>query len=79
MQIFVKTVTGPVFTIGCQSDDTVMSIKQQLEKKYEDGMPPASQRLLFAGKHLEDDRTLEEYNINHNCTLHIVLRLRGGL
>lgn len=78
MQIFVKTLTGPVHSVVCTADDTIMSVKEQLEKKYEEGMPPNQQRLVYAGKNLDDDRTLADYNIVHNTTLHIVLRLRGG-
>jgi ubiquitin C len=79
MQIFVKTLSGPVHSVVCQPDDTILSVKQQLETKYEEGMPPDQQRLIFAGKQLEDNRTLQEYSVVHNSTLHIVLRLRGGL
>jgi ubiquitin C len=79
MQIFVKTLSGPVHSVVCQPDDTILSVKQQLETKYEEGMPPDQQRLIFAGKQLEDNRTLQEYSVVHNSTLHIVLRLRGGM
>lgn len=78
MQIFVKTLNGPVHSVVCQEDDTIMTVKQALESKYEDGMPPSQQRLLYAGKQLDDTRTLKDYNIFHNSTIHIVLRLRGG-
>lgn len=78
MQIFVKTLTGPVHSVVCSPDDTVLSVKEQLEKKYEEGMPSNQQRLVYGGKNLEDDRLLKDYNIIHNTTVHIVLRLRGG-
>ena len=78
MQIFVKTLTGPVHSVVCYPDDTILSVKEQLEKKYEDGMPPNQQRLVYGGKNLDDERSLKDYNIIHNTTLHIVLRLRGG-
>lgn len=78
MQIFVKTLSGPVHSVVCYEDDTILSVKQQLESKYEEGMPPNQQRLLYAGKQLDDERTLKDYSIIHNSTLHIVLRLRGG-
>lgn len=78
MQIFVKTLTGPVHSVVCQPDDTIQSVKEQLEKKYEEGMPPNQQRLIYGGKNLDDTRTLADYNIIHNTTVHIVLRLRGG-
>lgn len=78
MQIFVKTLNGPVHSVVCEEEDTIMSVKQALESKYEEGMPPSQQRLLYAGKQLDDERTLKDYNIMHNMTIHIVLRLRGG-
>jgi ubiquitin C len=75
MQVFVKNLIGRTITVDLEPTDTIRQLKDKIEQR--EAIPHDQQRLIFAGKGLEDNRCVSDYNIQSNSTVHMVLRLRG--
>ena len=76
MQIFVKTLTGKTITLEVEPNDSIDAIKAKIQEK--EGIPPDQQRLIYGGKQLQEDKTLEQQKIKPGSQISFLLALTGG-
>ena len=77
MQIHIRNLAGKTTTLEVDTADTVDSVRKKLTDA--EGIAPDQCRLVFGGKQMTDGRTLEDYHVEEDCTLHAVMRLQGGI
>jgi ubiquitin len=77
MLIFIKTLTNKIFTLDVDMYDLIADVKVKITNLY--GVPPDNQRFIFAGRNIEDTKTLEYYNMQEESTLYLVFRKHPGI
>lgn len=77
MQVFVKTLIGQTITLEVYPSDTVRTLKEKIQEK--DDIPPDQQRLIYNGRQLEDEKKISYYDIQNLSTIHLLMRVFGGM